>query len=91
MRTTTPAIDTRPLFFARPSVSLRTRKIRPGDEASYHPAPPRHWHIYASSCTRLTGKEHMDYLALHKHISTVLKVFTNVESTVKNAYTVKPA
>ena len=34
MRTTTPAIDTRPLFFARPSVSLRMRKIRPGDEAT---------------------------------------------------------
>ena len=34
MRTTTPAIDTRP-FFACPSVRLlRMRKIRPGDEAS---------------------------------------------------------
>ena len=40
MRTTTPAIDTRPYFSRiRPSVrSLRTRKIRPGDEANSNQA-----------------------------------------------------
>ena len=39
--------------------------------------------------TILRGRCFLGYLALHKHILAVLKVATNVDTTVENAYTVK--
>ena len=38
-----------------------------------------------------SGDKHMEYLAVHKlHVvSAVLKVCTNVDTTLENAYTVK--
>ena len=36
-------------------------------------------------------KRSLEYLPLHKHVSAVLKVCTNADTTVENAYTVKSA
>ena len=37
------------------------------------------------------AKLHLRYLVLHMHILAVLKVSTNANLTMKNAYAVKPA
>ena len=36
-------------------------------------------------------KHSLEYLALHKRVLVVLKVYTNADTTVENAYTIKSA